>query len=188
MLRWYSVIQRKYFVIFMICIDKSAKILIFVQINDSYDVSQSMYIDLLPIPFEHAKVQQFKITYFTWYASTFNWLKHIHFLKSSLQKGSSVYITKAARSRIILEAAAACHQNVNGNRKRKADALLGPKTIIRHALIEMFGRAQLAEASACGSHGKKAIRKHVLQALYREYNFYFSIINLFFIILALLNH
>lgn len=56
----------------MICIDKSAKILIFVQINDSYDVSQSMYIDLLPIPFEHAKVQQFKITYFTWYASTFN--------------------------------------------------------------------------------------------------------------------
>lgn len=97
-------------------------------------------------------------------------------------------MTKAARSRIILEAAAACHQNVNGNRKRKADALLGPKTIIRHALIEMFGRAQLAEASACGSHGKKAIRKHVLQALYREYNFNFSIINLFFIILALLNH
>lgn len=54
----------------MVCIDKSAKILIFVQLNDSYDVSQSMYIDLLPIPFEHAKVQQFKITYFTWYAST----------------------------------------------------------------------------------------------------------------------
>ncbi|XP_071577755.1 uncharacterized protein [Temnothorax nylanderi] len=99
------------------------------KINDSHDVSQSMYIDLLPIPPEHAK--------------------------SSLQKGSGVHITKAAQSRIILEAAAACHQNVSGKRKRKADALLGPKTMIRHALIEMFGRAQLAEASACGSHGKK---------------------------------
>jgi len=33
----------------------------------------------------------------------------------------------------------------------------------------MFGRAQFLEASVCGSHGKKAIRKHILRALYREY-------------------
>jgi len=44
-------------------------ILIFLQINDSYDVlSQSMYIDLLPIPPEYAKVQQLKIKYFILHA------------------------------------------------------------------------------------------------------------------------
>jgi len=42
---------------FILCIGKSAMILIFLQINDSYDVlSQSMYIDLLPIPPEHTRV------------------------------------------------------------------------------------------------------------------------------------
>jgi hypothetical protein len=51
--------------------------------------------------------------------------------------------------------------------------------MICQALIEMFGRAQLAEASACGSQGKKAIRKHILQALYCEYYFYFFIIKCF---------
>jgi len=51
--------------------------------------------------------------------------------------------------------------------------------MIRQALIEMFGRAQLSEASACGSHGKKAIRKHILQALYRELEFYFFMIKCF---------
>jgi len=48
--------------------------------------------------------------------------------------------------------------------------------MIRQALIEMFGRAQLSEASACGSHGKKAIRKRfffILQALYRELILFF---------------
>jgi len=45
------------FAIFMLCIDKFAMILIFLQISDSYDVlSQSMYIDLLPIPPEHTRV------------------------------------------------------------------------------------------------------------------------------------
>lgn len=103
------------------------------------------------------------------------WLYYIFSLQTSLQKGSGVYISKAAQSRIILEAGAACARSVRiesecPNRKRKVDkALIGPKTMIRQALIEMFGRAQLSEASACGSHGKKGIRKHVLQALYCEY-------------------
>jgi len=45
--------------------------------------------------------------------------------------------------------------------------------MIRQAPIEMFGRAQLSEAFACVSHGKKTIRKHILQALYRELVIFF---------------